>query len=60
MSDRTPLPARLGTESHTWHLSGLMSGVRVRDDGRHDVLARMAAELEQVDVQLGETGGRVP
>jgi hypothetical protein len=47
-------------ESHTWHLGGLTSDARVRDDGRYDVLARMAAELEQVDGQLGETRRRVP
>jgi len=60
VSDRTPLPARLGMESHTWHLGGLTSDARVRDDGRYDVLARMAAELEQVDGQLDETRRRVP
>jgi hypothetical protein len=41
-------------ESHTWHLDGLTSGARVRDDARHDVPARKAAELQQVDARLGE------
>jgi hypothetical protein len=54
VSDRTPLLARRGLESHTWHLDGLTSGARVRDDARHDVPARKAAELQQVDARLGE------
>jgi len=54
VSDRTPLLARPGLESRSWHLDGLTSDARVRDDARHDVPARNAVELQQVDAGLEE------
>jgi hypothetical protein len=41
-------------ESRSWHLDGLTSDARARDDARHDVPARNAVELQQVDAGLGE------
>lgn len=38
----------------TWDLGGLTYEMAVRDHYRLDVLARKAAELQQVDAQLGE------
>jgi hypothetical protein len=38
----------------TWDLGGLAYEMAVRDHYRLDVLARKAAELQEVDAQLGE------
>jgi ribosomal protein L40E len=38
----------------TWDLGGLAYEMAIRDHYRLDVLARKAAELQQVDAQLGE------
>jgi hypothetical protein len=38
----------------TWDLGGLTYEMAVRDHYRLDVLARKAAELQQLDAQLGE------
>jgi hypothetical protein len=51
-----PIPALPGTEVRTWHLGGLTSDARVRDDAGYDVPARTAAKLQQVDARLGEVG----
>jgi hypothetical protein len=40
-------------ESRSWHLDGLTSDARVRDDARYAVPARKAEELQQVDAALG-------
>jgi hypothetical protein len=40
--------------SLTWDLGGLAYEMAIRDHYRLDVLARRAAELQQVDAQLGE------
>ena len=38
----------------TWDLGGLAYEMAIRDHYRLDVLARKAAELQEVDAQLGE------
>jgi hypothetical protein len=45
--------ARQVTELH-WDLGGLAYEMAIRDHYRLDVIARKAAELQEVDAQLGE------